>query len=282
MIHVCAVARGSEVAAARVLATSLRSHHPDWPMTVLVLPGLRPALDPESDPFRVLRPADLQRPDLEPHLPVAPPAAVAGVMRPLLAGCLFAEGAERILLLPPDAEVRGPLSELAASLDVREAVLTPRLIGRLPDDGRRPDAQDLLEAGEMDDSTVALRGELGRRLVEWWADQCGAHARAGLVSAQHAHAAPRVFDGLAVFDDPGYAVSYWNLHERPLTRDGHELNAGGRPLRLLRFEGFRADRPWWLSENATRTLVLDDPLLAELCGERARAPRRRLGPRKRA
>ena len=39
----------------------------------------------------------------------------------------------------------------------------------------------------------------------------------------------------------------------------------------MRFAGFRADRPWWLSEHASRTLVLDDPALAEACGRRAQA-----------
>jgi glycosyltransferase involved in cell wall biosynthesis len=66
-------------------------------------------------------------------------------------------------------------------------------------------------------------------------------------------------------------VSYWNLHERPLSRAGDVLHAAGRPLRLLRFHGFRADRPWWLSEHATRVLVLDDPELEALCGARAAA-----------
>jgi glycosyltransferase involved in cell wall biosynthesis len=265
MIEVCAVARGSEVASARVLAASLHRQHPDWRLTVLVLPGLRPPLQPGEEPFQVLFPVALGRPDLEPRLTTDPPEALAALMRPLLAKHVLAEGAERVLVLPPDAELRGPLDELVAQLDAHEVVLTPRLVGHLPEDGRRPDAQDLLEAGELDDSIVALRGELGRRVVAWWAE----HAERR--HASPLDAAPRVFDGLGTLTDAGYAVSHWNLHERPL--GGPPLTAGGRPLRLIRFEGFRADRPWWLSEHATRTLVLDDPLLAELCGTRAQALR---------
>src|SRR5665809_127850 len=45
----------------------------------------------------------------------------------------------------------------------------------------------------------------------------------------------------------------------------------GADARLVRFAGFRADRPWWLSEHASRTLVLADAALAEACGRRAQA-----------
>ena len=66
-----------------------------------------------------------------------------------------------------------------------------------------------------------------------------------------------------LLEHPGYAVSYWNLHERPLAADGERLTAAGQPLRLMRFPGFRPDRPWWLSEHASRVPVLDDPRLSD-------------------
>jgi glycosyltransferase involved in cell wall biosynthesis len=38
---------------------------------------------------------------------------------------------------------------------------------------------------------------------------------------------------------------------------------------MLDFEEFRPDRPYWLSDAGTRVRVIEDPVLAELCGEHA-------------
>ena len=40
MTRVVSVARGNEVAGVRILAGTLAEHHPDWRLTVLVLPGV--------------------------------------------------------------------------------------------------------------------------------------------------------------------------------------------------------------------------------------------------
>jgi glycosyltransferase involved in cell wall biosynthesis len=84
---------------------------------------------------------------------------------------------------------------------------------------------------------------------------------------------PDLFPQAAVLDDAGYLVSFWNLHERPLERQDDRVLAAGRPLRLFQFSGFRPDRPYWLSEHASRVRVVENPVLAELCGSYAEALR---------
>ncbi len=268
MIHVVSVASGNDVAAARLLARDLAAHHPEWPLTVLVLPSVRPTLRPGEEPFELVDLSALSErgDEIPPGVPAAQRAALA---RPMLVRHALAAGAERVLMLPPDAELRGPLDVFDAALDAHSAMLVPRLLGGLPRDGKRPDSRDLLDAGEIDDELVAVRADdTGRALVDWWIERRreDAEAAAG-AGEERARPAPSPlaaafasFDGLARLEDPAYDVSYWNLHERPL-----------EDARLLRFAGFRADRPWWLSEDASRTLVLDEPALAETCGRRARA-----------
>ena len=113
MTQVAVVARGNEVAGARILADTLAEHHPDWGLTVLVLPGVRPQLREGEEPFAVLGPADLAaRGEV---LPAGAPAELrAALSRPLLVRRLLDDGAERVLVLPPDAEVLGPLDALVA------------------------------------------------------------------------------------------------------------------------------------------------------------------------
>ena len=275
MTHVAAVARGNDVAAARILARTLAEHHPEWSLTVLVLPGVRPQLGEGDEPFAVLTPADLvARGDALP--PGAPSELRAALSRPLVVRRLLEDGAERVLVLPPDAEVLGPLAALDAALDAHSAVLVPRVLGALPADGERPDARDLLDAGEIDDEVVGVNAdETGRALVDWWADRAREAASDAAVLADAPEeasgsrlvasplgAALRAFPGVHRLEDPAIDVSYWNLHERPL--------AGAR---LMRWQGFRADRPWWLSDRGSRTLVLDDPELSDRAGLRAAALR---------
>jgi SAM-dependent methyltransferase/glycosyltransferase involved in cell wall biosynthesis len=283
-MHVAVVAAGNGLAEARALARSLARHHPAWPITVLVMPGLRPELHAQGEPFDVLVPGDLDAPRLADLLDGAPPAALAALLRPLLVARLLARGADRVLLLAADAEVHGELAELENGLDAHPAVLVPRLSGVLPRDGRRPDGGDLIAAGEIDDELIAIRGdETGRDVVNWWVDRAFEAVEAAValkeapapaaarLGAGPLSVAEKVFAQLGRVSDAGYGVSYWNLHERPLAQNGGERTAAGRPLRLMRWSGFRPDRPWWLSEYASRTLVLDDPVLTALVGERVDA-----------
>jgi SAM-dependent methyltransferase/glycosyltransferase involved in cell wall biosynthesis len=267
------VARGEDLAGARALARSLAAFHPDWPISVLLLPGLRPNLHPGEEPFELLGPNDLLVPTLERLDPSVRSEARVALVRPLLALHLLDRGADGLLMLAADAEVLERLDALAGRLAGHDAVLVPRLSGILPRDGLRPDAGDLLAAGEIDDGIVAVgAGERGRAFADWWAAQALELVERG-AGGNPLAAAPRVFADVATADDRGLGVSYWNLHERPLAREGGELRAGGHTLRVLRWEGFRPDRPWWLSDKGSRVLVLDDPVLTELVGARVRALR---------
>jgi glycosyltransferase involved in cell wall biosynthesis len=278
-MRACTVTRGAGVAATRVLAASLARVYPDRRLIVLVGPsGARYLRD--GEPFDVIQPRDLAEPALEETAAAAPREPLEALLRALLVRHLHATG-EAVLLLPADAEVLAPLTTLEAAVAGQSAVLVPRLLGRLPDDGKRPDGADLLRAGEIDDELVAVApGDRGRAFVDWWVDRgyeaieaSGAGPAAGGPPASPLGAARRVFEGIALLEDPGYDVSYWNLHERPLERRGEALLAAGRPLALLRLVGFRPDRPWWLSDRGSRTLVVDDPVLEEVCGRRAAAMR---------
>ncbi len=153
-MHVAVVARGNGVAEARVLAQTLARHQPGWPLTVLVMPGLRPELRDGVEPFELLVPGDLEFP-LCGLLERAPASTLAALLRPLLADELLARGAERVLVMAADADVRGPLDALTQALEDHAAVLVPRLTGRVPQDGKRPDGGDLLDAGEIDDELGA-------------------------------------------------------------------------------------------------------------------------------
>jgi glycosyltransferase involved in cell wall biosynthesis len=274
------VARRRDLAGARVLSVGLRAHHPEIEHLLILLPGLGPS--PRTvEPFTVIPAGELRESEFRRILPFAPLAAVEALARPLALDHALNRGADVALLLAPDVEVLGALESFFEGLRAHDAVLVPRVKGRLPDDGHRPDAADLINAGEIDDGIVALRASAeARALLEWWIDQAreGAWAAGRLpehipaqLLANPLHAAEHAGASIASLDDPGYGVSYWNLHEHRLARRNGTLFAADRPVRVIRFAGFRPDRPWWLSEAADRTLVLDDPLLSDIVRQRAAA-----------
>jgi hypothetical protein len=265
LTHVCSVATAADVPAIRVLRAALDAHHPGVELTVAALAEARRPLE-AIEGVGVIGFAELASVIHDtPNL--LEPSEAAALAHPLLLERVLSDGAPSALLLAPDCDVRAPLAAIESALDAGDVIVLPRVDGGLPDDGERPDARDLLTAGELDEEVVAARaGAAAERCLRWWSEQ-SARRETGVLRA-----AERALPGVVRLADAGYGVSAWNLHERPLTvaPDG-TLCAAARPLCLVRFAGFRPDRPWWLSEDASRARVLDDAVLARLCRERAGA-----------
>ena len=240
MVTFCSLVTPATRAQARVLADALRAHHPD----ARVLASAPEGLDVEG--------TQMVKIDGEPSIPA------------LLAHSL--EDAETVVYLDPQVLVYESLSPFIAAAPPGGVALVPR-VGSLPDDGLRPDYAALLDAGEITPAMIAVsRGDASGVFLEWWLRR---REEGEISDGRRLSLAHEQLPGIAVVPDPGYAVSYWNLHERPLARDGERVTASGSLLRTAYFGGFRPDRPYWLSEDGTRVRVIDDPVLSELCGEYA-------------
>ncbi len=234
----CSYVRPGEEGQARVLVASIRRHHPG----VRVIARLMGAREDSSIWDEVL--------------PVRSAEGPADLLR------LALERAGSATLLAPDVYVTAPLEPVADALRDHDVVLFPR-VAALPDDGHRPNYADLLRVGRVDNACVAARrGSRATAFLEWWSRRLKEDdeivAWFDLVEES--------FPDVALVGDAGCDLSYWNLHERHLSRGGADWLVDGRPLRFARFGGFRADRRFWLSDAATRVRVTEDPALSELCG----------------
>jgi glycosyltransferase involved in cell wall biosynthesis len=288
------IAHAGQLAHARVLAKGLQQHHPESRLTVLVAGP--DDVGAEGEPFQVLRPEELrvtgwERLSLEGRWP-----DLTEFFKPHLLSRLIAEGAEASVYLNVTVDVRAPLGHVARMPEDQAGVIAPRVLVGLPDDGRRPNEDDLRRAGRLGASMVALgRHPIAVELVGWWAERLTRAARLspagspalgpwpGRALSYWIDLAPSVFDGVALLEDPGSAVSAWNLHERGLGQADGALTVDGRPLRFIDFEGFDPYRPFLLDPDLDRVRAIESPELAELCdsyAERLRAagwrdPRRR-------
>lgn len=260
MVTFATVVTRESVSQARVLAATLHACVPDAEVVACVLSGYAQLRPPE--PFELLRIEELEGgpDDHGPRVLGSPELAPARLLERLLE-----RGVETAVYLDAHTAVHAGLDPVVNAAREHGVALCRR-VNRLPEDGERPSLADLIVGGQVSPNCVAASGELGRRFARWWAhgiSQAGAPAR-------WLELAPTVFPGIAWVEDPGVGVSFWNLHERPLERREAIVLAGGAPLRLLDFSGFRADRPYLLSEAATRVRPLEDDVLAELCGTYAR------------
>lgn len=284
MIRFCSIATRNALPQMRVLADGLGRHHPDTPLTVLLLGDADGGTSPAG--FEIVRLDELDAFPADLELGDQAWADVAAVAKPLLIGLMLERGADTVVFLEADVDVVAGLEPAIARAHDGGVALVPRVIESIPDDGLEPGARDLLDCGRVGSALVAVgSGPDGRAFLSWWADNLIETARSlepapapqltNLVPGspplgRWLDVAGTVFPTqVTVLEDPGFGVSYWNLHNRTLERHDGALLAGGSPARYVQFAGFRPDRPYWLSEYATRPRVLDDPILAELCASYA-------------
>jgi glycosyltransferase involved in cell wall biosynthesis len=242
----CTIVSPATIAAARVMSVSARQHHPQARVVAAIAQG---AILNAEEPFEPLR-AD-------------PPLSI-----PELLSAVLSEDGPAVYLNPV-ALVCDSLEPVLACAAEHGVALVRRL-SQLPEDGKRPDRADLLTVGSISGSLVAVSASgAAAAFLKWWSEGRHEAERRGATPGDDGRwleLAAQRFPSAVVLDDAGCEVSYWNLHERPLQRHGDALLAAGRPVRTFQFAGFRPDRPYWLSENATRASVVDDDVLAELCG----------------
>lgn len=240
----------------RVLAATLKAHHPDWDFT-LCLSDQEPAgwhFDIAQERIdHLVRITELDLPDLPrflfDHTVVELCTAVKGAML----NRLLAEGAEKVIYLDPDIAVFSRLNEVVRLLDRHDILLTPH---QLEPDKDWKAIQDnemaTLKYGMYNLGFIAVANTAeGRRFGKWWADRlatsCFDDVPNGIFTDQKwCDFIPAFFAGAHILRDPGYNVASWNLSQRPITIDDKgALRAGGSPLKFFHFTkiddaGFKA------------------------------------------
>ena len=273
-LHVSTTATRAQLPAVRVLAASLRTHHAEAELSVLLLDGDEAVAEAGRGVERctLLAPDAVDVPaDLFAKLAMACTVdELAAVLAPRLVHLLVGQSVPAVIALSPETEVVGPLDDVIALAAEHGIVLVPRVDAPLPDDGLEPDESQLREAGPFASELVAV-GANGASFTEWWGErQLEAALRPGGLKA----AGPWTAEIAAMFRcrvlrDPGYVVSAWNLHSRDLEITDEGYVVSGRPLRTVNFRGYSRDEPQLLSGEFERPRVRlsDHPALAQLCDE---------------
>lgn len=204
----------------RVLAETLRRHHPDWIFWLCLVDRPPPGFvfDIQKEGFdHVVGIEDLGIPNADAwaftHDIVELCTAVKGSML-----CKLLDlGAGKVVYLDPDIAVLGSLAEIEVLLDAHDAILTPHQLH--PDNQTRTIVDNeiaSLKHGVYNLGFLAVAGTgEGRRFAAWWRDRllefCFDDIPNGIfVDQRWCDLAPAFFEGVHVLRDPGYNVASWN------------------------------------------------------------------------
>lgn len=238
------------LAKARVLACSVKQHHPDSFFTLMLCerPGTV-ALDLASEPFdQVLYLQDLSIPasNLEAwifgHSVVELCTAVKPfALREIVRRC---QG-DIVVYLDPDIQVFSPLNFIEARLQDSGVLLTPHLLEPVPNDEEiRLHEISCLKHGVFNLGFVAIHKERGRRFVDWWCDRlllyCRADIPQGLFTDQRwVDLSPAFFEEAEILRDATCNVASWNVSRRDVRMDvDGRYFIGDAPLKFFHFSGF--------------------------------------------
>ncbi len=254
-----------ELARARVLAETLREHHPDARLTVLLLDGDRGAVG-EIEHARLLELGDVLGEHEAGLLAAAnPPGALALALLPHLARRLLGSDVESLLYLGHGQRVLGPLDELQALLSAHQVVLVARcapdpaaVAGSFTGEGARGAfSRELigLRKGRSTDGLLAV-------WPHWFADieDDGDEAvRAWLEQI------PAICEDVGVLRDAGYGLDPWTLARRSVAEGaGGGLRVDGHPGLVLDLRGLDPRGPAGLFEGGNRVQLSSAPVLAGL------------------
>ena len=266
----CTIIAKNYLAYARVLARSLRQHHPGVPFYVLLVDEPEGLFDAEAEPFTIVRLEEIALPRPREFCFRYDVLELSTAVKPFFLERLFARGHTRIVFLDPDVRVYRPLTMLLDERERWRMVLTPHLIEPLEDD-KHPGEREILLSGVYNLGFLALTRDAGvDAFLGWWKDRCEHDCvvdppRGLFVDQRWMDLLPGMMDGVRILRDPTYNLAYWNLAHRRLEGPPEAPLVNGSPLHFIHFSGVDPLRPALLSRHQDRyRTVTEEPLLTLL------------------
>lgn len=247
-IHVFTSAAFNYIPKVRMLFQSLRKHHPEWRLNLVLADEMRPNVDLSQEPFdRIWVASDLGIPDWRGWAYCHSIVELATAIKPfMLAHLLKLPECQKVIYLDPDTVAFSRLDDIVMLLDNANIVLTPH---------QTQPEQTL--AAVMDNEICSLKHgiynlgfiavaatEVGRQFADWWSRRvyhfCRADIPNGLFTDQRwIDLVPAFFEGVTIMRSSRHNVATWNLTTRQLGLSASgDYIVDGEPLGFYHFTGF--------------------------------------------
>lgn len=247
---------------ARVLATSLKRHNPDWKLHVVLSEPLHPSVKPEEEPFdSIIYIEELGLPNFRSWLFKHRVTEICTAVKGHAASFVMERtGADRVIYFDPDMAVFNSLRPLADLLDKHPILLAPhQSVPETVPDSVVANEIGSLRWGVFNLGFFAVRKDRqGGEFLSWWSKRLHEHCfddiPFGLFTDQRwCDLAPIFFSKLYILREPQYDVATWNLSKREMTitEDG-TLLVDGRPLGFYHFSGYDSAAGWKMVQHLFR------------------------------
>jgi hypothetical protein len=269
-IVVCTIITKRYLAQARVLTQSLREHHPEARVYVLLADQVGDYFDPAAEPFELIGLADLPDRALIAQMCFYYNAfELCCALRPFL-HCYLSEQTdhEAWLFLDADILVCASLDPLWQQLSATSILLSPHSLDPVAPNHVETLELNVLRQGIYNGGCVGLRRAAATdprstatvlAFIQWWqqrlTDYCFddvalQDGRGLAVDQLWLNLVPLYFEDVAVLRHRGANVGHWNLIERgDLVSGDNGLMIGDEPLLFFHFSGWDWQDPLQVSRH---------------------------------
>ena len=243
---------------ARVLARSVREHHPTVPFFAVLADRPDPVFASGSEPFETVLLDELAIPDLQRLAFGYTRQQVAIAAKPYLLRHLLDRGFATAIFIDADIVVLDSLQPLFDRSAAHAITLTPHLLAPLSGADRCARELNILQSGVYNGGFVGVsEREPARQFLRWWADRLQTHCRHHVPEGMHydqrwLDLVPTLFEDVHIVGDEGCNVAHWNLPERGPTLAPHDGRARDRRCRFFHFSGFEPERPGIVTRYSNR------------------------------
>jgi len=270
-LTICTIIAKNYIAFARALCASFLRHHPEGHCHVLIIDDYQGYIDPAEEAFEIVGIKALGIADLEKFCFRYNVIELATACKPFLLDYLLAHGSGgKVLYIDPDILVTGPLDNLYDMLEGSDIIVTPHLDQDYPDDGLKPDDSIVMTHGIFNLGFIGLKKCANTlRFLKWWQEKlyykCLIDYKRGyFVDQKFMDLAVTLFRNITIVIEPGYNVSYWNLHSRKIGWVGDEWKCNDNRLYLYHFSNYKPENPDVISAYQNRFSLADMPDLKKI------------------
>lgn len=260
MTLIFTICSNNYLAQAITLGKSLIDNNPDYEFRIGLVDKMNPEIDYTSIPYKVIEVENIKIDEFHEMFARYSITELNTAVKPFYFKFFFEKdnNIDRFIYLDPDIYVYKSFSELESVLSRYEIVITPHFTTPI-NDGKFQGENDFLNSGLYNLGFIALRrGVEALKLIEWWSERMQTMAYIDFAKGMFTdqiwlNFAPLFFKNVHVFNNPGYNMAYWNLHERFLDETNNILKDEYHyPLVFFHFSGFSPRMPSVLSKYQDR------------------------------
>lgn len=256
-------------AKARVLRNSYLEFHPEQSFYIVIMDRKHPAFEAQHSEYQLIWVEDLGIQNLNQYAFTYDVIEFSTNVKPTALKYLLARHS-KVLYIDPDIEVYNHLTPVFNALERHAITITPHTLSPILD-GKHPNDIDFLKFGAYNLGFVGVSDcDEAIQFLDWWSSRCLAYGfyepQLGLaVDQKWIDLVPSYFPTTKIMRDVGLNVSFWNLHERFISKQAGEwLVNDTDKLYFIHFSSFDSENPTAIASKQNRFSQGDRSDITEL------------------